>query len=47
MIHNNRRLAAPDALVELAFNFDALLVVRGAEPGTPLEGVLDALRALR
>ena len=47
MHDNRRRIDVPEKLFELAFNFDALLVVQGATPSAPFEGVLEALRAMR
>jgi hypothetical protein len=47
ILHDNRRLTVPPALFDLVFNFDAMLVVAGAEPSVPLDGVLEALHALR
>jgi len=48
ILHNRRRgPEIPPGLMELAFNFDALLVVRDAEPSTPIPGVLEALHGLR
>jgi hypothetical protein len=47
VLHDNRRLNVPRELFDLVFGFDAMLVVAGAEPSAPLEGVLEALHAPR
>lgn len=48
VMHDNRhRIEVPEKLFELAFNFDAVLVVRGATPSAPFDGVLEALRGVR
>jgi hypothetical protein len=46
LIHDNRRrLVVSERLFDLVFNFDALLIVPGAVPSRPFEGVHEATRA--
>jgi hypothetical protein len=46
MHDHRRRLAVSERLFDLGFNFDALLIVPGAVPSEPLEGVLEAACAV-